>query len=86
MCGKKRGEIEEWLRRIIFSGVKDDYVVLIRHRENSEEVLKPVPGTLLKDVRGGYMIVDGEVIPLHRVEEIRRKNGVVVYKRRGMRG
>jgi uncharacterized protein (UPF0248 family) len=79
---KKRGEIVEWLRKIVFGGTKDDYVVFIRHRENGEEVLKPIPGALLEDIRGSYMVVGGEVIPLHRVEEIRRKNGIVVYKRR----
>ena len=81
LCGKKRGEIEEWLRRIIFGGSKDKYIIFIKHRENGEEVLRPIPGSLLEDVRGNSMIVQGEIIPLHRIVEIRRKNGIVVYKR-----
>jgi len=80
--GRKRGEIEEWLRKIVFGGFKDDYVIFIKHRENSEEILRPIPGSLVDDVRGGFIVVKRELIPLHRVEEIRRKNGVVVYKRR----
>jgi len=82
LCGKKRGEIEEWLRRIVYGGSRDDYIIYIKHREDGEEVLRPIPGSLLRDVRGNCMIVEGEIIPLHRVVEIRRKNGVVVYKRR----
>lgn len=82
MCGRKRGEIEEWLKRIVFGGFKDEYMIFIRHRENSEEFLRPIPGSLITDIRRGSMIVQGEIIPIHRVEEIRRKNGVVVYKRR----
>jgi len=82
LCGKKRGEIEEWLRRIVFGGFKDEYMIFIRHRENGEEFLRPIPGSLITDIRRGSMIVQGEIIPIHRVEEIRRKNGFVVYKRR----
>jgi uncharacterized protein (UPF0248 family) len=83
LCGRKRGEIENWLRKIVFGGFKNDYTIFIRHRENSEEFLRPIPGSLITDIRGGFIIVQGEIIPIHRVEEIRRKNGVVVYKRRG---
>lgn len=80
--GKKRGEIEEWLRRIYFGKHREQYVVFIKHRIDSEEMLKPIPGEMISDVRGGFVYVkSGEVIPYHRVVEIRRKNGEVVYKR-----
>lgn len=80
--GKKRGEIEEWLKRIFFSGRGDQYVILIKHRTNSEELLKPIPGDGISDVRRGLIYIkSGEAIPYHRVVEIRRKNGEVVYRR-----
>jgi len=84
--GRKRGEIEEWLRRIVWGGFKDEYVVYIRfRREDGVEELYPIPATHITDLRHGYMYVHGEPIPLHRVVEIRDKNGVVVYRRRGFK-
>ncbi|MEM1762005.1 MAG: RNA repair domain-containing protein [Desulfurococcaceae archaeon] len=80
--GRKRGKIEEWLKRVFFSGRGDQYVVFIKHRTDGEEILKPIPGDEISDVRGGFVYVKaGEVIPYHRVVEIRRKNGEVVYRR-----
>lgn len=80
--GRKRGEIEYWLKRIFFTGRSGDYVIFIKHRENNIEGVKPVPGLLLSDIRGGYMYLKtGEQIPFHRVVEIRDKNGKVVYRR-----
>jgi len=79
---KKRGEIENWLKRIFFSGDKNSYVVLVKHRCDGEEILKPIPGHLIRDIRGGYIYVEsGETIPYHRVMEIRKKDGELVYSR-----
>lgn len=80
--GKKRGEIEKWLRRIFFSNEKENYIVYIRFREGGIETLRPVPGKLIDDIRGDCIIVKNDIIPFHRVEEIRDNSGRVVYKRR----
>lgn len=80
--GRKRGEIEYWLKRIFFTGESREYVIFIKHRENGTEEMRPIPGLLLGDIRGGYMYLKtGEQIPFHRVVEIRDKNGRVVFKR-----
>ncbi|MEM4717614.1 MAG: RNA repair domain-containing protein [Desulfurococcaceae archaeon] len=81
--GKKRGEIENWLRRIFFTGKGSEYIIFIKHRVNEEEDVKPIPGELLLDIRGGYIYTkSGDQIPFHRVVEIRTKKGEIVYKRR----
>ncbi len=80
--GRKRGEIEEWLRKVVFSGDKEEYIVFIKHRTDEGVVLRPIPGRFIDDLRRGYLYVGEEMIPFHRVVEIRRKNGSIVYRRR----
>ncbi len=80
--GRKRGEIEEWLRKVVFSGEKEEYIVFIKHRTDEGVVLRPIPGRFIDDLRRGYLYVGEEMIPFHRVVEIRRKDGTVVYSRR----
>jgi len=80
--GRKRGEIEEWLRKVVFSGEKGEYIVFIKHRTDKGVVLRPIPGRLIDDLRRGYLYVGEEMIPFHRVIEIRRKDGTIVYSRR----
>jgi uncharacterized protein (UPF0248 family) len=80
--GRKRGEIEEWLKRIFFTGKSREYFIYVKFRVDGEETLKPIPGEVVVDVRGGYIYTaSGEQVPFHRVVEIRDKKGVVVYKR-----
>ncbi len=80
--GRRRGEIEEWLRKVVFSGEKDEYIVFIKHRTNEGVILRPIPGRFIDDLRRGYLYVGEEMIPFHRVVEIRRKDGAIVYSRR----
>lgn len=84
--GRKRGEVEEWLKRVFFGGRKEDYVVIVRFRVDGEEHLRSIPGELIKDVRRGCMYVGEDCIPFHRVMEIRTKKGDVVYRRRHSEG
>lgn len=79
--GRRRGDIENWLKRVFFGGRKQDYIVLVKFRVNGEETLRSIPGEIITDVRGGYIRVGDELIPFHRVVEIRTKKGDVVYKR-----
>ncbi|ADV64464.1 RNA repair domain-containing protein [Desulfurococcus mucosus] len=79
--GRRRGELENWLRRIVFGGRRSDYTVYVRFRTENGEVLKPIPGSLIEDFRGGYIYTRDEVIPLHRVEEIRDSHDTLVYRR-----
>ncbi|WP_448579127.1 DUF504 domain-containing protein [Thermosphaera sp.] len=78
---KRKGEIEEWLKRIFFGGCKNEYVVYIKYRDEGADVLKPVPGEFITDVRRGYIFIGEDQIPFHRVVEIRLKNGKLVYRR-----
>lgn len=79
---RKRGEIEEWLRKVFFGGKREDYVIYVKFRVDSDAMLQPIPGDYIVDVRSGYIYLrDGSAIPFHRVEEIRRKNGEIIYKR-----
>ncbi|GEM_PF-613644 len=79
---KKRGDIEKWLRKIFFSGKREEYIVFIRHRVDGEEELRPIPSRFIDDIRRGYIIIGDDMIPFHRVEEIRDKSGKIVYSRR----
>lgn len=82
---RKKGAIEEWLKRIKWGGRQGDYVVYIRYRRSGSNVeeLKAIPGEEIDDVRRGYIVSGDEYIPFHRVEEIRTKDGRIVYSRRG---
>lgn len=79
---KKRGEIEEWLRKVFFGMDRGRYVLVIRHRSDAGEEYKFIPFSSIKDIRRGYIYVGEDIIPLHRVLEIRSVNGEVIYSRR----
>lgn len=81
MSKKRRGEIEEWLRRVFFGGPREDYVVFVKHRTNGELVYRAIPANSIDDVRSGYIVVGSEKIPIHRVAFIKRRNGTTVYSR-----
>ena len=81
--GRRRGDIEKWLRRIMWGEDRSQYVIYIRHRSaEGIEGLKPIYGEEIDDIRHGYIIIGEEYIPFHRVIEIRDKNGNIVYKRK----
>lgn len=81
--GRRRGDIEKWLRRIMWGDDKSKYIVYIKHRSSEGvETLKPIYGEEIDDIRYGYIIVGKEYIPFHRVVEIRDKNGNIIYKRK----
>lgn len=78
---RRKGEIEEWLKKIFFGGRKNDYVVYVKYRDEGVDVLKPLPGEFITDVRRGYIFIGEDQVPFHRVVEIRLKNGRLVYRR-----
>jgi len=78
---RRRGEIEEHLKRVFFHGPREDYVVFVKYRVGSVEELRPIPANMIDDVRGGYIFVGGDKIPFHRVVEIRTRDGKIVYSR-----
>ena len=79
--GRKRGEIEIWLRRVFFGGDREKYIIYVRFREAGEEKLLPIPVKLIDDIRRGYIYVGDTMIPYHRVAEIRDRNGKVLFRR-----
>ncbi len=78
---RKRGEIEEWVRRVFFGGDRDRYIIFVRYREEGEENLVPIPASIISDVRRGYIIIGDTMIPFHRVVEIRDSDGRLLYRR-----
>ncbi len=81
--GRRRGKIEEWLKKIKWGGKSSEYIVLVRFRdENDVTILKPVKGEDIIDIRRGFIVLKNSVIPFHRVEEIRSKDGKILYKRK----
>lgn len=83
--GKRRGEVEEAVKRAFFSPDRGKYVIYVLDRAEGRSELKPIPADKISDVRGGYIFVGGEAIPFHRVYEVRDKENRVVYKRRAPR-
>jgi len=81
LMGRRKGEIEEWVRRIFFGGRREDYIVYVKYRTVDGEEYKPIPASFIDDVRGGYIVVGDDLIPLHRVVEIRDRDGKTVYSR-----
>ncbi len=79
--GNKRGNIEEWLKKIFFGGFKEKYVIYIRFRIDDKEEYRPLPASFIDDVRRGYIVVGDDLIPFHRVVEIRTSDGKIVYTR-----
>ncbi len=79
--GRRRGEIEEYLKRVFFHGPRKEYIIFIKYRTGEGEEYRPIPVELIDDVRGGYIIIGEDKIPYHRVVEIRRKNGEIIYSR-----
>lgn len=67
---------------MFFGGERDKYIVYVRFREEGSEELVPIPASLISDVRRGYIYVGDNMIPFHRVEEIRTRDGRIVYARR----
>ncbi|MGC9181484.1 RNA repair domain-containing protein [Thermogladius sp. KZ2Tp1] len=80
--GRRRGEIEEVLRRVFFSGHRSEYIVYVLDRTPEGEGLKAIPADSIDDVRGGYIFTRGYAIPFHRVLEVRDVKGRVIYTRK----
>ncbi|MET1159908.1 MAG: RNA repair domain-containing protein [Thermoprotei archaeon] len=84
--GRRRGEIEEWLKRVFFGRNRNNYIVYIRFRVGNSEEYRPIPAELIDDVRGGYIVIGEDKIPYHRVVEIRDRKGNIVYSRLEKKG
>jgi len=49
--GRRRGDIEKWLRKIMWGSDKSKYIVYIRHRSlEGVEDLKPIYGEEIDDI------------------------------------
>lgn len=81
MTRRKRGEIENWLKKIFFHGPRSEYVVYIKYRTSEGLEYRAIPVDVINDIRSGYIIVGEDKIPFHRVVFIKKKNGSIVYSR-----
>jgi len=79
--GKKRGAIEEQLRRIIYGSKCPNCTILIVDRAETTGY-KEIPVNTITKVTQSYLILkDGTLIPLHRVLGIKDKHGNIIWKR-----
>ncbi|WP_440059202.1 DUF504 domain-containing protein [Thermogladius sp. 4427co] len=84
--GRKKGSIEEALKRVFYSGHRDKYVVYVLNRTPLGVGVKPIHVKDIDDIRGGYIYVKNDVIPYHRVVEIRDINGNIIFARKKTSG
>ena len=79
--GKKRGAIEEQLRRIIYGGKCPDCTILVVDRTKTVGY-KEIPVSAIVRVTQSYLILkDGTLIPLHRVLGVKNKHGKIIWRR-----
>ena len=82
---KRRNEIKSQLNKIIFQGFAAEHeVVYIDRPPRGQPRLSRLPLDRVSRVTNWAMLLDDgdTLIPLHRVVEIKRKDGTVVWKRR----
>jgi uncharacterized protein (UPF0248 family) len=82
---KRRNDIREALNKIIYLGLAGDHVVVYIDRPpGGQPRLSELPVSRIRRVTSWAMILnDGDtLIPLHRVVEIKRKDGHIVWRRR----
>ncbi|HIC98240.1 MAG TPA: DUF504 domain-containing protein [Pyrodictiaceae archaeon] len=78
---KKRGIIEEQLRRIIYGGKCSNCTILVIDRRKTSGY-REIPVNAVSRVSQSYLILkDGTLIPLHRVLGVKDENGNIVWKR-----
>jgi len=77
--GKKKSMIRELINRGFWSNEKEHYELVIRHRGVKDNRLV-IKLSDIKEIHGGYLILNNSWIPLHRVVEIRYK-GKIIFSR-----
>jgi len=79
--GRKRGAIEEQLRRIIYGDKCPNCKILIVDRTITIGY-KEIPVSAIARVTQSYLILkDGTLIPLHRVLGVKNEHGKIVWRR-----
>jgi len=82
---RRRNTIRSVLNKIIYLGEASEHVVLYIDRPpGGQQRLAELPVARIVRVNNWAMLLDDgdTVIPLHRVVEIRRRDGKVVWSRR----
>ena len=69
------------MKRVFFHGPREEYIVFIKFRIGNEEEYRPIPVSMIDDIRGGYIIIGDDKIPFHRVVEIRSRDAKIIYSR-----
>ncbi len=77
--GKKKSLIKELINKGLWSNEKDSYEIVIVHRGVKDNRIS-LRLSEVDEVRNGYIVIGGTMIPLHRVVEIRYK-GKTLLKR-----
>jgi len=79
--GRKRGAIEEQLRRIIYGNKCLNCTILVVDRAKAVGY-REIPASIVVKVTLSYLVLkDGTVIPLHRILCIKDKRGNIIWKR-----
>jgi len=82
---KRRSRIREAVNRAIYTGHTDYQIVYIDRTPEQGARLKSVEARRITRVTGWAVYLDDDwtVIPLHRIVEIRDREGRVVWRRSG---
>ena len=79
--GKKRGAIEEQLRRMVYGNKCINCIILVVDRTKTIGY-REIPVSIVAKVTQSYLVLrDGTIIPLHRILCIKDEHGNVIWKR-----
>jgi hypothetical protein len=81
--GRRRSVIRQEINRVLLSGRPQDYVIVYVDRDpEAGQRLAELSASRVKAVSEWAMTLDDDnIIPLHRVVEIRGPGGAVVWRR-----
>ena len=81
--GRRRSVIRQEINRILYGGNPRDYSIVYVDRGSGSSTLKELPANRVAMVSGWAILLDdmNTVIPLHRVVEVRRRDGEIVWRR-----
>ena len=82
MTRKGKSVIREALNRIKWFENAEEYTIRILHRSLSGEIGSfEIPASSIDEIGSWYIRLGDKIIPFHRILEIRRLNGRVVWRK-----
>ncbi len=82
MTRKGKSVIRETLNRIKWHEKPDRYIIRILHRSLDGEIgFIEIRASDIDEIGSWYIRLGGTIIPFHRIVEIRRTNGEIVWRK-----